>query len=368
VTTRLQARASLGWKRQANETQRGPTRLPWAPPDTTGYTTVNVPVAGGAINLTAGQDYILQMPASPVTNRVGVTGGRNIVMIGGQIAIPNKGDSGLIQVDVPVGGTTITVDTTANWPASGTVRIGSTANGNDIEEKGYSSKTATSFVLTSGTANAHPAGSGTWPTISARQCAQFFSFTGIVHVEGLDFGGADASEGIQVNQLASPDAVYRMQNCRGGPMIQRDQASLLAGALPQDNHSDVIQAIGGPRQAQIAYCTFWGLDYQGLTWQPNSLLTGTKPTDLVDIRNTNIQGNGRSRYLLWQDDTPYFGEMRPSNVYMHTSGTGIHTNPSNSCWPAGKAWIDNVIDGDPPFGDFCPAGVAGIGYVSPGYL
>lgn len=60
--------------------------LTWAPP--TGwasYTSRAIPAAGGTISLTDGVDYKLIAPNAPITGPVVITGGRNVVWIGGFI-------------------------------------------------------------------------------------------------------------------------------------------------------------------------------------------------------------------------------------------------------------------------------------------
>jgi len=62
--------------------------LTWPPPaGWAGFQTQAVPTSGGTINLTAGQDYRLVMPASPVNKRVRIVGGRHVVIIGGEVNI-----------------------------------------------------------------------------------------------------------------------------------------------------------------------------------------------------------------------------------------------------------------------------------------
>lgn len=62
--------------------------LTWPPPaGWESFQTQAVPTSGGTINLTAGQDYRLIMPASPVNKRIRVVGGRHVVVIGGEINI-----------------------------------------------------------------------------------------------------------------------------------------------------------------------------------------------------------------------------------------------------------------------------------------
>ncbi len=76
----------------SNSIQPIPTPLRWAPPELDNPTVINVKVSGNHnINLDGDKDYILNMPDSPVTEALAIVGGRNVVMIGGEIDIPNQG-------------------------------------------------------------------------------------------------------------------------------------------------------------------------------------------------------------------------------------------------------------------------------------
>ena len=64
--------------------------LRWPAPTLTAPTTVSA--TGGNLNLTAGKDYIVRLPATTLNkaNGVTLTGGRNVVLIGGHITIPSS--------------------------------------------------------------------------------------------------------------------------------------------------------------------------------------------------------------------------------------------------------------------------------------
>jgi hypothetical protein len=69
-------------------------RLAWAPPRLTNPITVNVTTSNRSLRLDSGKDYIVSMPAGALTGGYGVVinGGRNVVLIGGEIDIPWQGD------------------------------------------------------------------------------------------------------------------------------------------------------------------------------------------------------------------------------------------------------------------------------------
>jgi len=149
--------------------------------------------------------------------------------------------------------------------------------------------------------------------------------TGTVHVEGLLITGAGLSEGIDLHQTKG--AVVQIQNVRVEAVRARDEVGFT------DNHPDVLQTWAGPAVLRV----------------------------LIDLRNINIRSlptarklynkAGRDRMVtsdLWWETPP----NPPRKVWEHT-------------WPVGT-WI--AREGVPPGGDFVPAGRAGIGYRSPGYL
>jgi len=69
-----------------------PGTLLWKPPTLTNPITLNVSNSLHEFSLNAGQDYIIKMPSTPLTASGGLVliGGRNIVIIGGEISRPNS--------------------------------------------------------------------------------------------------------------------------------------------------------------------------------------------------------------------------------------------------------------------------------------
>lgn len=66
------------------------TKLKWPQPALTTPTTINIPTGSATYtaSLTTGKDYILKMPAS-VRGSITISGGRNVVLVGGSINNPN---------------------------------------------------------------------------------------------------------------------------------------------------------------------------------------------------------------------------------------------------------------------------------------
>jgi hypothetical protein len=65
-------------------------KLSWAPPTLTEPVTIEVSDSKANLKLDQTKDYIIKMPAKPLQGGLGIWGGRNVVLIGGEIHIPTK--------------------------------------------------------------------------------------------------------------------------------------------------------------------------------------------------------------------------------------------------------------------------------------
>lgn len=193
--------------------------------------------------------------------------------------------------------------------------------------------------------------------------------TGTVHVEGLliDNAGGDLSEGIQI---AAPDAVVQIENCRVEGIHARDEMNFT------DNHPDLIQPWGGVRALLVD--GFSGLtDYQGFF-----LVGSSAPIGKVQLRNVNIVGTDTSRYLFWQEDgvpvdlrnvwlAPAKNRSLGWSVWPDKNAADPRTvivNPDGSVrWQPSTGITGAILSGGPPGGDIVPSSSVGPGYVSPGY-
>jgi hypothetical protein len=96
VAEPLQANGTVRNPSTATFTVRNaPSRPPltWAPPALQNPITRHVDVTGGLGTLDATRDYVLIMPSAPRTEALVINGGRNVVLIGGEVAIPYQGTS-----------------------------------------------------------------------------------------------------------------------------------------------------------------------------------------------------------------------------------------------------------------------------------
>lgn len=256
-------------------------RLSWAPPALVAPTTVEAAAdADRALYLDAAKDYVVRLPPSPLTRRLVVDGGRNVVIVGGHISVADQGLLAKVE-----------------------------------ERRGLVLKNQ----------------------------------TGTVHVEGLRIDG-DIADGVILDQRRG--AVVQLQNLRIGPVRARDERDF------SDVHPDVLQSWAGPGELRID-----GLS--GITSYQGLFLAPTQEADAVPravtLRRIDIQGLSTARYLLWQD-VPF--PLRVSDTFVVPArGRTL----SQSLWSAqAGAWapVRAEAAGAPPY---VPDGVAGTGYVSPGY-
>lgn len=80
---------------QDPEPDRTPEKLTWAPPALENPITLQVKAddTQTAVRMDKDKDYIVQMPSAPVRRGLAFVGGRNVVVIGGEIFIPDQGDN-----------------------------------------------------------------------------------------------------------------------------------------------------------------------------------------------------------------------------------------------------------------------------------
>lgn len=177
--------------------------------------------------------------------------------------------------------------------------------------------------------------------------------TGTFHVEGLRITGDDhlLADGIDIGENV-PGAVVQIENVRIGPCY---------GGF-HDIHNDCVQSWAGPTTLRIDRLTGWS-NYQGFFLLPFQHSSPTLTVSVFDFRHVNMCCGG---YALWQENPPV--PMRIDQVWIKPQVANRW--PNLTLWPPGSAdtlW-KGVRNGDPPGGDFVPAGVAGCDYHSPGYL
>ncbi len=293
-------------------------KLRYPPPPLEHPTTINLGTGVTYNRLVDGQDYLVKMPAVKKVGSTTLEGGRNIVIIGGHVTLP----------------------VLMKAPGQPDVSNGAISRGIYIK-------------------NNH----------------------GVVHIEGVlvDASAGGMSDGIVI---ASTNSIVQIENVRIDGVF----------GFNHQFHADVVQPYGGVKDLRIDKLTGYSA-YQGLTIGQDRGSIGS-----VEISRANlicihpqIDGPGNNGgYMLWFTshgggaDTTY--PLTLDEVYIQpragrTLGSSvwppagfaqcpavIATDDSAATWPSIPKVKGCVKKGLPPHGDFVPAGVAGLKYVSPGYM
>jgi len=293
-------------------------KLRYPPPPLERPTTINLGTGVTYNRLVDGQDYLVKMPAVKKVGSTTLEGGRNIVIIGGHVTLP----------------------VLLKAPGQPDVSNGAISRGIYIK-----------------------------------------SNHGVVHIEGVlvDATAGGMSDGIVI---ASTDSIVQIENVRVDGVF----------GFNHQFHADVVQPYGGVRDLRIDKLTGYSA-YQGLTIGQDRGSIGSveiSRANLVCI-HPQINGSGNNGgYMLWFTshsggaDTTY--PLTLDEVYIQprvgrTLGSSVWppagfaqcpavlaADDSAATWPSIPKVKGCVKKGLPPHGDFVPAGVAGLEYVSPGYM
>lgn len=189
-------------------------------------------------------------------------------------------------------------------------------------------------------------------SIGSRRGMYVQNWTGTLHIEGVLINGPDLAEGINVD-TRTEGAILQLQNVRVEDVHGRPEEAACY-TCQGVHHPDIIQNWGGPTYYRIDRFT-GSTDYQGFMMQPTKY---GDPTLLADFRNMNLSGT--DGYLIYRTTTGT-DDYNLDNVWLYKSnGHKYAYKESDPEWNA-------LNFGLPPGGDFVPAGVAGMNYVSPGY-
>lgn len=185
---------------------------------------------------------------------------------------------------------------------------------------------------------------------------------GVVHIEGvvIDAVAQGLGDGIAI---AAPDSIVQVEICRI-MNIQGRQSGI---------HGDVIQPWGGVRDLRIDQLTA-SSTFQGLFCPVDRGPIGrvvVKRTDITALPELEPGGG----YLWWMGTEPgfifseFYVQPRQGRVLGNSvwPDTGHATHPVSvvnglATWPTMSNVTGGIRGGRPPGGDFCPAGVPGIGY------
>jgi hypothetical protein len=282
-----------------------PNKLEWAPPVLNNPTTINIASTGYTeTKLDTTKDYVIKLPAQRKVGATVIDGGHNVVIKGGYLTVPRN-------------------------------------DGEGKETRGL-------YVKHS---------------------------TGTVHVEGvkIDGSGGGYIDGLVFGYM--PNAVVQLENMR------------VVGLHGNAHfHADIIQVWEGVKRIRIDKFT-GSSNYQGIFTQ-NAIGAGIyKRTNLFYQKSNVVTESGTNRFLLWLTrsnnscvHSPYtledfyiaekpgtsFGESAwPSASNSFGCAAVVQNNVMR--WPNLSQVTGSVKRGRAPNGDFVPADVAGVGYVSPGY-
>jgi hypothetical protein len=312
--------------RVAHQAGRHPLRpqLTWAPPTLTNPVTIDLSASNRRALMRPDTDYIIKMPNVPVDVADGIelTGGRNVVLIGGEVH-PTQDYSGNA------------------YP--GPANLGIKIQGN-----------SSTFTYTGAGAPIYPQN---------------------VHIEGVKFSStdpgyfADVCDILGQQQSTGTEMTVTFQNIRVDGLsygwYQNSDGS-------QGPHADIIQNYFGPYQIRMDRFTATQVGYQGFFLQEDEYYIGDFAT--YDYRRVNLQpSNGvvptgmtipsGGHYMMFQVYTA--NNVSCNDVWLNQDPTVAYDNP---WYPTTGYWVNGVNLGIPPGGDFVPLNVAGIGYTSPGYI
>jgi hypothetical protein len=283
-----------------------PNKLEWAPPVLNNPTTINITSTGYTeTKLDTTKDYVIKLPAQRKVGATVIDGGHNVVIKGGYLTVPRNDGAGK-------------------------------------ETRGL-------YVKHS---------------------------TGTVHVEGvkIDGSGGGYIDGLVFGNM--PNAIVQLENVR--------VVSLHGDA---HFHADIIQIWKGVKMIRIDRFT-GSSNYQGI-FTGNGI--GADISKRTNLFYQIVERSDRERH----EPLPALAATRSNDSCVHSPytledfyiaekpgtsfGEGVWPSVSNSfgCaavvqnnvmrWPNLSRVTGSVKQGRTPDGDFVPADVAGVGYVSPGY-
>jgi hypothetical protein len=285
-------------------------RLTYRPPTLSNPIRIRVHPTNGPFNISmnTSRDYIIEMPGSPVRRAMSLQGGRNVVMIGGEIFIPHQGSNPTINARRAL--------YIAN--ATGTVHVeGVLMRGDDISE-GVQVRAPKAIVQLQnvGIFNVHARDQRTFKD----------NHPDIVQT----WGGVRE---LRIDRLTG-DTDYQ------GLLFKAD---FNGPHGPVHIHNTNI--IGKSTSRYLIWMSNQGGGYPRVTF--NNVW--------VDVPSQRAGGLGKA---LWPD----VNAASPWKLSVSTSG-GVQSGT----WAGTSRFTGSVRRGRPPGGNFVTASAIGIGYRSPGY-
>lgn len=288
------------------------SKLSWAPPQLENPITITLGTGNTSNRLDDSRDYIIKLPSTRKNGGTTLIGGRNIVMIGGHISLPYKELGGSTQRAIYI-----------------------KDDGGEVPGR-------------------------------------------VVHIEGILIdASADNGTGGHGDAIAidADNTIVQVQNVRA--------VNLFGGYdTKYYDHTDLIQPWGGVKELRVD--KFSGsTNYQGFQIPIDGYTKA--PIGKADLRRVNMWYTphvpNEGGYMLWLPGCSTVYPVSLEEVYIQPkpgrnlgnsvwpqsgSSCGVVINGNEGTWPILPV-SGSVKEGNPPGGDFVPAGTAGVNYVSPGY-
>jgi hypothetical protein len=190
--------------------------------------------------------------------------------------------------------------------------------------------------------------------------AKFSYQSGTLWVEGVHFGGAQLTGGIQFQEP-------------GATVVLRDVLFDTLYGSQSTNHAELIQTWAGPARLLIDGLT-GSTTYQGLFLLPNQDYTGPPPS-VVDLRHIDID-DSQGAYALWLGDVTGSPSNDASGAILTWNVEDVYVVPNPArTWPGwwllpqpstGDPTWDGALAGSPPGGPYVRATSSGAGGVDEG--
>jgi hypothetical protein len=305
------------------------TRLSWAPPPCGDaiHTCATYQVVNTGSHqwlwLDPTKDWIVTLPSVPVVGGLDINGGHNVIMIGGEIDLP-------------------TPCTTDNSPCHGINISTGWASTGEVYIEG---------VLIHNPDPTHSQYTGDGIAVHTQALSKVTIQN--VRIEGID--GCSAN-GIQAHAdvfqpYGAHGAVLQVDHLTGTTDFQGMQIPPVLGTPPArgDYRNVNMSVLLNPHPE----CQGWTQDSYVWWVAGGSSWCSTYPMTLINDY-AQEPDNSLALNAVWPDTYATFG--CPAQY-----SDGVAT------WPQLTQISGGIHNGLPPGGDFVPAGVAGINYVSPGY-
>lgn len=309
-------------------------KLTWNPADVAPLnspTVVDIPITGLTRTFGASEDVLLRAPAAKITGKVGITGGRNIQLIGGAAEMVNDGQT------APGGAIDLNF---AHQFAFNDFTGALFLQGLELDRKGS-------------------VGSGLWYASAAEGTGNvYIQDCRILNINGIDGAGNLIGNAIVTagpyNTVNIDRLTFSTQNV-GLYLVTRLHWTGSGSAIRVKNVNGYVLTPGN----NVTSVRMLTLRESCTAGTNDSGVDLTTPITL-DECYVELGTSGQAFIDTVVPNAPAHGACGATLV--------TSTTPDTLDWPASANIAGVVKLGVPAAGDFVPAGAAGLNYVSPGYL